>query len=136
VTGGDQTAADAERWYEVAEILATELKIAGARTTVSSAPSFLAEHLRRRLRKSDVKQIEREVSEASREASFASPARPELNAEQLQEQVNLMVRLMHDGASIEELDAQFSNNFRPVQWHMIRGMALTQLGSRAREKQP
>lgn len=135
VTGGDQTAADAERWYEVAEILATELKIAGARTTVSSAPSFLAEHLRRRLRKSDVKQIEREVNEASREASTANPARPELDAEQLQEQVNLMVSLMQDGASIEELDARFSHNFRPVQWHMIRGMALTQLGSLTHENQ-
>jgi hypothetical protein len=75
-----------------------------------------------------VKQIEREVSEASREVASVSPARPELSAEQLQEQVNLMVQLMRDGGSIEELDEQFASNFRPVQWHMIRGMALTQFG--------
>ena len=128
VTGRDPTGADADRWSEVAEILATELRIASARTSVSSAPAFLAEHLRRRLRKTDAKQIEREVSEASREAAAVTPARPDLNAEQLQEQVNRMVQLMRGGASIEELDEQFSGNFRPVQWHMIRGMALTQFG--------
>jgi hypothetical protein len=128
VTGKSPTAGDAPRLKEIGELLAAELQIAASRTTVTSGPAFLAEHLRRRLRKADAKQIEREVSEASREAASAGPARPELSAEQLQEQVNLMVRLMRDGATIEELDEQFSGNFRPVQWHMIRGMALTQLG--------
>lgn len=38
-----------ERWEELAEVLVAELRIAAARTTVSNVPSFLAEHLRRRL---------------------------------------------------------------------------------------
>ncbi|HEX8142049.1 MAG TPA: hypothetical protein VF553_05595 [Pyrinomonadaceae bacterium] len=134
VTGKRPSSGDAAKLKEIGDLLAAELKIASARTTVSSAPAFLAEHLRRRLRKSDVKQIEREVKEASRETSTVSSTRPELNAEQLQEQVNLMVQLMRDGASIEDVDDQFSSNFRPVQWHMIRGMALTQLGSKANQK--
>ena len=44
-------------------MLVTELKIASARTTVSSAPAFFAEHLRRRLFKKDKRQIEREATE-------------------------------------------------------------------------
>jgi hypothetical protein len=36
------------RWAELVEVLVTELKIAAGRTTVSSVPAFLAEHLRRR----------------------------------------------------------------------------------------
>jgi hypothetical protein len=43
----------AERWDELADVLITELKIAAARTTVSNVPSFLSEHLRRRLWKVD-----------------------------------------------------------------------------------
>jgi hypothetical protein len=42
-----------ERWDELAELLATELRIAAARTTVSNVPAFLTEHLRRRLWKVD-----------------------------------------------------------------------------------
>ena len=135
VTGKKPSPADASRLKEVGELLAAELKIASSRTQVTSGSAFLAEHLRRRLRKSDARQIEREVNEASREASTTSPAKPELNPEQLQEQVNLMVQRMRDGHSMEELEAQFSNNFRPVQWHMIRGMALTQLSSSTAKKQ-
>jgi hypothetical protein len=61
ITGKDPSPDDAERWEEVAEVLITELKIAAARTTVSSAPAFLAEHLRRRLFKKDKQQIESEA---------------------------------------------------------------------------
>ncbi len=49
VTGKDSSAAERARWGEVAEVLALEFRIAAARTSVSSAPAFLAEHLRRRL---------------------------------------------------------------------------------------
>ena len=42
-----------EKWEELAEVLISELRIAAARTTVSSVPAFLAEHLRRRLWKVD-----------------------------------------------------------------------------------
>ncbi|MDQ3687425.1 MAG: hypothetical protein M3430_17765, partial [Acidobacteriota bacterium] len=55
VTGKTPAHFDKERWRELAELLFTELKIAAARTTVSSVPSFLTEHLRRRLWKMDHK---------------------------------------------------------------------------------
>jgi hypothetical protein len=45
---------------ELDELLATEFKIAAGRTTVSSGPAFLAEHLRRRLWKKDKRQVEEE----------------------------------------------------------------------------
>lgn len=53
VTGKETSPSEAPRWGEVADVLVTELKIAAARTSVSSAPSFLAEHLRRRLWKKE-----------------------------------------------------------------------------------
>jgi hypothetical protein len=130
VSGKEPTGDDAERWSEVAELLVTELKVAASRTTVTSAPAFLAEHLRRRLRKTDARQIEREVGEAnSRQA--ASAAKPELTPEQIQEQVNLMTGLMRDGAEMKELEEQFAPNFRPAQWHMIRSIALAQANTPA-----
>ena len=49
ITGREPSAAEAAKWRELAEVLTTELRIAAGRTTVSSAPAFLAEHLRRRL---------------------------------------------------------------------------------------
>lgn len=50
--------ADPSKWEELAEVLTTELRIAAGRTTVSSVPAFLAEHLRRRLWKKDKRQVE------------------------------------------------------------------------------
>lgn len=50
-----KNSANGMQWGELAEILATELKIAAARTTVSNVPAFFAEHLRRRLWKVDKK---------------------------------------------------------------------------------
>jgi hypothetical protein len=127
VTGKEPSPAERARWKEVAELLATELEIAASRTTVTSAPAFLAEHLRRRLRKADARQIEREVGEAnSRQPSGSS--KPELTPEQIQEQVNLMTGLMRDGTEMRELEEQFAPNFRPAQWHMIRSIALAQTG--------
>jgi len=49
-----------DAWNELAELLATELRIAAGRTTVSSVPAFFTEHLRRRLWKKDKRQIEAE----------------------------------------------------------------------------
>lgn len=125
VTGKESTASEAGRWKEVAELLVTELKVAASRTTVTSAPAFLAEHLRRRLRKTDAHQIEREVGEASTKQA-AGASKPELTAEQIQEQVNLMAGLMRDGAEMRKLEEQFAANFRPAQWHMIRSITLAQ----------
>ena len=54
---------DASKWEDLADILVKELKIAAGRTTVSSVPAFLAEHLRRRLWKKEKQQIEIEAAE-------------------------------------------------------------------------
>jgi len=50
-----KNSASIEQWKEVKEVLLTELRIASGRTTVSNVPTFLAEHLRRRLWKVDKK---------------------------------------------------------------------------------
>jgi len=63
LTGKEPTAAERERYRELAQVLLTELRIAAGRTTVSSVPSFLAEHLRRRLWKIDKKQAQAEGKE-------------------------------------------------------------------------
>lgn len=69
ITGREPSQAETARWGELAEILVTELKIAAGRTTVSSVPSFLAEHLRRRLWKKEKRQID---DERSKEQSAAA----------------------------------------------------------------
>jgi hypothetical protein len=56
LTGKALSASESDRWRELAQVLMAELKIASARTTISSVPAFLAEHLRRRLWKIDKKQ--------------------------------------------------------------------------------
>ena len=63
ITGKDIAASESGRWKELSDVLIAELKIAAARTTVSSVPSFLAEHLRRRLWKIDKKQARAEGRE-------------------------------------------------------------------------
>lgn len=67
ITGKETNITEAVRWRELGEVLITELKIAAARTTVSSAPAFLSEHLRRRLWKKDKKQLSEEGSTESGE---------------------------------------------------------------------
>lgn len=126
VTGKEPAATEADRWREIGELLAAELQIAASRTSVSSAPAFLFEHLRRRLRKTDARQIEQEVREANSGQSPPAPAKPELDADQIQEQVNVIAGLMNGGAAMKDLEEQFAGNFRPAQWHMIRSMALAQ----------
>lgn len=79
LTGKDISPAESARWRELAEVLITEAKIAGARTTVSSFPAFLAEHLRRRLWKKDKSQLE---SEGRTEAQ-QTPAAPSLTEDQV-----------------------------------------------------
>jgi hypothetical protein len=63
ITGKDLSSTENDRWRELADVLGAELKIAAARTTVSSVPAFLAEHLRRRLWKIDKKQARAEGRE-------------------------------------------------------------------------
>ena len=54
---------DPSKWEDLADILVKELKIAAGRTTISSAPAFLAEHLRRRLWKKEEREMEAEAVE-------------------------------------------------------------------------
>jgi hypothetical protein len=63
VTGKALPTTEQDSWRELGEVLMAELKIAAARTTVSSIPAFLAEHLRRRLWKIDKKQARAEGRE-------------------------------------------------------------------------
>lgn len=79
VTGHAPTRAERERWLELAEVLSAELRIAAGRTTVSSAPAFLAEHLRRRLWKKDKRQMETEAAQQKPSDS------PKLDASQCQD---------------------------------------------------
>jgi hypothetical protein len=72
LTGKDVSPSDSARWRELAEVLITEAKIAGARTTVSSFPAFLAEHLRRRLWKKDKNQLESEGRTEAQQTSAAN----------------------------------------------------------------
>jgi hypothetical protein len=53
-------------------VLITELRIAAGRTTVSSVPAFLAEHLRRRLWKKDKRQLDKEEKSDSGAAGPAA----------------------------------------------------------------
>jgi hypothetical protein len=74
VAGREPSASEAERWAEVAEVLITELRIAAGRTTVSSVPAFLAEHLRRRLWKKDRRQIEQETAQPATDSTGHPPS--------------------------------------------------------------
>jgi hypothetical protein len=75
LTGRSPKAVDREQWAELAEVLVTELQIAATRTTVSSVPAFLAEHLRRRLWKKEKSQLAEPVGPT--EASAANAFTPE-----------------------------------------------------------
>ena len=72
LTGKSPTAAEAEKWRELAEVLIAELRIAAGRTTISSVPAFMAEHLRRRLWKMDKRQAQAE----GRELPDQAPVEP------------------------------------------------------------
>jgi hypothetical protein len=76
ITGRVPSRTDSARWQELADVLIAELKIAAARTTVSSVPSFLAEHLRRRLWKIDKKQAQAEGKELPDQTPLAQDESP------------------------------------------------------------
>jgi hypothetical protein len=73
ITGRQPLASEAGKWRELAEVLVTELRLAAGRTTVSSVPAFLAEHLRRRLWKLE----NRKQPPAAGETAEAAAARGE-----------------------------------------------------------
>jgi len=59
----------ADTWIEVWDVLVTELRIAAGRTTVSNAPAFFAEHLRRRLWKTDKRQLASNAEEPAAQSN-------------------------------------------------------------------
>jgi hypothetical protein len=78
ITGREPSPVEAERWRELGELLATELKIAAGRTgSVSNVPAFLTEHLRRRLWKKEKAQLEREAGSVM---SSTNQSQPKLDA--------------------------------------------------------
>lgn len=76
LTGKSPKASERERWREIGEVLVTELRIAAGRTTVSSVPAFLAEHLRRRLWKIDKRQALAEGRELPGQAANNNETSP------------------------------------------------------------
>lgn len=72
VTGRQVSTSESAKLLELAEVLTTELRIAAARTTVSSAPAFLTEHLRRRLWKKDKQQLSEEIKISANEPAALS----------------------------------------------------------------
>jgi hypothetical protein len=129
VTGREPSGTEAERWRELGELLSAELKIAASRTAVSSVPAFLTAHLRRRLFRRDLQQIEREVTEAREAANTEAEGRserPHLSGEEVQACVNEMARLLSEGRTPESLDEEFSGGYKPTQWQIIRSMAMAQ----------
>jgi hypothetical protein len=76
LTGKSPTAAEAEKWGELAAVLIAELRIAAGRTTISSVPAFMAEHLRRRLWKMDKMQAQAEGRELPDQAAVGRSSVP------------------------------------------------------------
>ena len=64
------------QWDELFDVLGAELRIAAGRTTISSVPAFMAEHLRRRLWKIDKKQAAREGKELPDQTTSVVQANP------------------------------------------------------------
>jgi hypothetical protein len=75
ITGREATLHECSKMIEVIEVIALEGKIAAARTTVSSAAPFLAEHLRRRLFKKNKQELAIETAQSV-------PLQPSLDASQ------------------------------------------------------
>jgi hypothetical protein len=71
ITGREATQGEILKLIEVIEVITLEGKIAAARTTVSSAGPFLAEHLRRRLFKKNKQELA--VETAQSEVTAAGP---------------------------------------------------------------
>lgn len=117
VTGKGTTPADSERWREVAEVLVSELKVAAARTTVSSAPALLAEHLRRRLSRQPAPQASPKAPAA---ASSAPAPEPPTDAEL----VEMFTGFLHQGMTQADLDGQLSAAIDPERWPRIRQAAV------------
>ncbi len=116
VTGKESSAAS---WNQVFEVLATELKIAATRTHVSSAPAFLAEHLRRRLNKAPTSTSPAPSARTEPVSERVEPAPPTP-----EEIIDTYVNFRHSGMSSDEIDALLSPSVDPKLWPQIRQAAI------------
>ncbi len=120
VTGKESAPAEAERWTEVGELLVAELKLIASRTTVSSAPALLAEHLRRRLSKVPASTTAKPSTRTETPHERAAPI-PPTN----EELIDTYVNFRHSGMSSDEIDALLSLSVDPEQWPQIRQSAIS-----------
>jgi hypothetical protein len=119
VTGKESPASEADKWKEVGDLLAAELRHAASRTEmVSSAPALLLEHLRRRLTN--------RTPMPQRAAQPAPPAQPSPapTPPTDEELVGMFVQFLHDGMTIEEIDGQLAGSVEADRWPRIREAAL------------
>ncbi len=113
------SASSIEEWRPVIELLVTELKVAGARTSVTSAPAFLAEHLRRRLSKAPT------VATTAPTAPAPAPSAPAPLAPPTHEElIDTYVNFLHTGQSVDEVDALLSPSVDPERWPQIKQAAI------------
>jgi hypothetical protein len=118
VTGREPTVADAERWAELGDVLAAELRSGSGRTTISSAPAFLAQHLRRRLgRGAPAAPPVRQTDEPRRQ----QPAPPPPTDHEL---IEMFTGFLHQGMTLDDLDGQLSASIDAERWPRIRAAAL------------
>lgn len=119
VTGKEPLAAEQDRWTEVGELLVAELRQGATRTTVSSVPAFLAEHLRRRLSRQPAPQ-------PGPKAPAIVPAvpAPALEPPTDDELVEMFTGFLHQGMTPEDLDGQLSASIDAERWPRIRAAAL------------
>lgn len=112
-----------QAWAELIGLLATELKKASARTNVSSAPAFLAEHLRRRLSPkppSDQTGGSRTENTATARLDTLGDPNKRLTAEEIAEQVRLLRELLDGGYTLDQAEEQFGGSFHAEDWRTIK----------------
>lgn len=129
VTGREPTAADAARWAELGDLLAEELRSSSSRTAISSAPAFLAEHLRRRLSRPAA------APPPARQADPPRPAEPPAPPTD-DELVEMFTGFLHQGMTIEEVEGQFSASIDAERWPSIRTAALERYGRERGQMRP
>lgn len=117
VTGREPTAADAARWAELGDVLAEELRTGSSRTAISSAPAFLAEHLRRRLSRPAAAPTQPRQTEPQRQPELPTPPTDD-------ELVEMFTGFLHTGMTVEDLDGQLSASIDAERWPRIRAAAL------------
>lgn len=118
VTGHDSPPSEAGRWAELAQVLVNELKNASARTTISSVPAFLAEHLRRRL--------SRPAAAPPAKSTPVGPPAPLPAPEPPTDEdlIGMFVNLLHSGLTMEEVEGQFLASVEQSSWPELKRRVL------------